>query len=77
MRQLQRVAVLRLFIQNVALGADVTNHRHHHLFTDGINRRICYLRKELLEVIEQHLWPVRQTSKRGVDTHRPDWFLAL
>src|ERR1017187_8271284 len=55
MRQLERVTVFRRFIQNVALGADIADKRHHHLFADGIDRWVGYLSKQLLEVVEQRL----------------------
>ncbi len=63
MRQLQRVAVLRRLVQNVALGADVAGQRHHQLFANRIDRRIRHLREQLLEVVEQRL--------RLVATDRP------
>ena len=52
MGQLERMAVLRRLIENIALGADVTDQRHHHLFADGVDGRIGHLREKLLEIIE-------------------------
>ncbi len=77
MRQLERVAVLRRLVQNVALGADVADQRHHQLFADGIDGRIGDLRKELLEVVEQRLRTVRETGQRHVGAHRADRLFAL
>ena len=48
--------------ENVPLGADVADQRHHHLFADGIDGRIGDLREELLEVVEQHLRAVGQAG---------------
>src|SRR5581483_5059266 len=59
-RQLQRVAVPRRLVQDVALGADITDERHHHFFADRVDRRIGDLRKELLKVVEQRLRLVGQ-----------------
>src|SRR5882757_9250466 len=76
MRQLQRVAVLRRLYEDVALGSDVADERHHHLFTNGIDRRVGHLRKQLLEVVEERLWSVRQTSQRSIRSHRPNWLFS-
>ena len=77
MRQLEGVTVLRRFIEDVALGADVADQRHHHLFADGIDGRIRDLRKELLEVVEQRLRTVGETSQRNVGSHRTDRLFAF
>ena len=77
MRQLQRVAVLRRLVQDVALGADVAGERHHHLFADRIDRRVGDLREQLLEVVEQRLRLVGETGQRRVGAHGADRLLAL
>ena len=77
MRQLERVAVLRRLIQNVALGADVAGERHHQLLADRIDRWVRHLREELLEIVEQRLGLVREASQRRVRTHRTHRLLAL
>ncbi len=53
--QLDKVCVFRKFLKNVALVADENRKAHYKLFTDGVDRRICYLSKELLEVGEEQL----------------------
>ncbi len=77
MRQLERVAVFRRLIQNVALGADVADQRHHQLFADGIDGRIGDLRKELLEVVEERLGTVGETGQGNVGAHGADGLLAF
>ena len=77
LRQLERVAVLRRLVQDVALGADVAGERHHHLFADRIDGRIGHLREQLLEVIEQRLRLVGETGERRIGAHGADRLLAL
>ena len=77
MRQLEGVAVLRRLVQNVALGADVADERHHQLFADGVDGRIGDLREELLEVVEQRLRTVGEAGQRHVGAHGADRLLAL
>ncbi len=74
--QLQRVAVLRRFLQDVPLRSDVARQRHHQVFTDGVDGRIRDLREELLEIVEERLRPVRQARQRRICTHRADRLLA-
>ena len=76
MRQLERVAVFRRLVQNIALRADVADQRHHHLFADGIDGRIGDLRKELLEVAEQRLRTVREAGQRHIGAHGTDRLFA-
>ena len=52
MGELQGVGVLRGFLEDVALGADVACQRHHQFLADGIDGRIGDLGEELLEVME-------------------------
>ena len=77
MGQLQSVAVLRSLFQDVPLRANVADERHHHLFANRINRRVGYLSEELLEIIEQRLWPVTQAGQRRVCSHRADRLLTF
>ena len=76
MRQLERVAVLRRLVQNVALRADVADQRHHQLFANGIDGRIGDLREELLEVVEQRLRTVGEAGQRHIGAHGADRLLA-
>ena len=75
--ELQRVAVLRRFIQEIALASDEAGERHDQLFANRIDRRIRHLRKELLEIMEQQLRFVGKASQRRIRPHRTDRFLAL
>src|ERR1035441_7266876 len=68
MRQLERVAVFGCFLKDVALGTDVADERHHEFFTNRINGRVGDLGEELLEVVEERLRTVRETSQRHVGT---------
>ena len=77
MRQLERVAVLRRLIENVALGADVADERHDQLFADGVDGRIGDLGEELLEVVEERLRTVGETGQRHIGAHGADRLLAL
>ena len=77
MRQLQHMTIFRLFRENVALAADITDEGHHDLFANRINGRIGDLREELLEIVEQRLRPVRKTSEWSVGSHGSNRFLAL
>src|SRR5712692_8840458 len=77
MSQLQHVAVLGIFRENVAFASDVADERHHDLFANRVNGRSCDLRKELFEVVEQRLWPVRETSERRIRPHGTNRLLAL
>ncbi len=75
--ELERVAVLRSFGENVALDADVTAQRHHQLFADRIDGRISNLREELLEVIEERLRLIGETGERRIGAHGADGLLAI
>jgi hypothetical protein len=52
MGKLEGVAVLGSLLQDVALGSDVADERHHHLFPNGIDRWIGNLSEQLFEVVE-------------------------
>ena len=76
MRQLERVAVFRRLIEDVALRADVADQRHHQLFANGIDGRIGDLREELLEVVEERLGAIGQAGQRHVGSHGADRLFA-
>ena len=76
MRQAESVAVLRLLVQNVALGADVADERHDQLFADRVNGRIGDLGEKLPEVIEQRLRTVGEAGQRHIGAHGADWLRA-
>ena len=77
MRELERVAVLRRLVQDVALGADEAGQRHHQLLADRVDGRVGDLGEHLLEVVEQRLGLVGEAGQRGVDAHRADRLLAV
>ena len=70
MIDLQHAAVLRLFIQKVSIGTDVNRGIRDHLLTQGINRGIGNLGKQLLEIIEQQLVLSGEHGKRNIMPHR-------
>ena len=69
MRQLECMTIVWRLFQNVALGTDVADERHHQFFADGIDGRIGHLRKKLLEVVEQCLWTVAEAGQRHIGAH--------
>ena len=77
MGQLERVAVLRRFVKDVALGADVADERHDQFFADGIDGWVGHLGEELLEVVKERLRTIGETGQRDVGAHGADGFLAL
>ena len=66
---LQHLAVLFLFLQEVAVRPDVNGRRRHHFLADGVNRRVCHLGEQLLEIAKQRMAVFRQYRQRDVDTH--------
>jgi hypothetical protein len=64
-RQRQLTTALRTWGEQVALGSDRRRHRRDDLFADRVQRRIRHLREELLEVVEQQSWSLRQHGERG------------
>ncbi len=67
---LQYATVLRLFIQKIAVGADVDRCIRHDLLTERVNGRIRNLCEQLLEVIEQQLMLARENRQRHIVSHR-------
>ena len=63
-------------VEQVGLGADERDQRHHDRLADRIDRRIGDLREQLLEVVVERLVLVRQHRQRRVVAHRADAFLA-
>src|SRR3984885_5953015 len=55
MAKLQRVALLRSFIEQVSFAPDVAVERHDQIFADRIDRGIGDLREGLLEIVKQKL----------------------
>ena len=57
--------------------SDEGHQRHDEFLADRVDRRVRYLREELLEVVVKDLWAVRQHGQRRVVAHRADGFLAV
>jgi hypothetical protein len=51
--------------EQIRLGADERNQRHHQLLADRVDRRIGHLREKLAKVVEQRLAAVRQSTASG------------
>ncbi len=64
-------------VEQVAFGPDRRRHGRHHLLADCVERRVRDLRERLLEVVVEHVRPVRQHRERGVGPHGPDRLLAV
>jgi hypothetical protein len=62
--------------EQVRLGANERDQRHHQLFADGVDRRIGDLREELPEVVEERFAAVREHGQRGIVAHRAGGFLS-
>ena len=66
---LQYLAVFRRLLQKIAVLTDINGCRGDNFLADRVDRRICYLREQLLKVVKQRLLLVRKHGKRRVDTH--------
>jgi len=58
-------------LEQVPLRADRGVDGHDDLFADGVDGRVRHLREQLLEVVVEQLWPVRQHRQRRIGPHRP------
>ena len=70
------MAVLGVFIEQISLRAYVGDRRHDQLLANRVNGGVSDLREKLLEVVEQELRPVRETSQRDIDAHGADRLLT-
>ena len=52
---LQYLTVFRLFLQNVSIFTNINRCGCDNLLTDGIDWRVCYLCKQLFEIVKQRL----------------------
>jgi len=68
----QQTALLGRLIDQVPLGADRGNHRGDDLLANGVQRRVCHLREELLEVVVQQLRTFGEHGEWSVIAHRSD-----
>ena len=66
---LEHLAVLRLILQQIAVGTDVNAGGGDHLFPDGVNGRVRHLCEPLFEVVEQRGMLAAEHGKRGVGAH--------
>ena len=73
-RQRQLSATVRSGCQHVRLGSDGGGDGGHHLLADRVERRVRDLSEQLLEVVEDEAWPLRQHGEGRVGSHRPDRF---
>ena len=65
----QHLAVFRLVLQQVAVGAHIDAGGGDHFFADRVNGRVGHLGKPLLEVVEQRRVLLAQDSQRGIRAH--------
>ena len=72
----QTVTTFRLRIEQVAFRTNVTFQRHDDFFPDRIDRRICHLSEELMEVIVKHSRLITQACQGSIVTHRADRILV-
>ena len=64
--QLELAAMRRRFLEQVLLGSDRGDRGRHHLFANRIDRRIGDLGEKLLEVVEQQLRDLSDSTASGV-----------
>ena len=64
-------------LEQVPLRSEGGAHVRDQLFPNGVQGRVGDLCEELLEVVVEQTWPVREHRQRSVCAHRPDWFNAL
>ena len=66
-----------MLMHQIRLGPNAGRQRHHQFFADRIDRRIGHLGEQLLEILEEQLWPLREHRERRVRAHRRHCFLAF
>ena len=66
---LKHATVLRLFIEQIAVRADIYGRIGHDLLTQRVDGRVRDLREQLLEVVEQRLVLAREHGKRRIMPH--------
>ncbi len=60
------LAVLRILNKKVSVFSYVYTCGSNDLLTDGIDRRVCYLCKQLFEIVEQWIMLFGKYCKRGI-----------
>ena len=66
---LKHGAVFRLFAKQITVRAYIHGGVRHYLFAQRVDRRVCDLRKKLLEIIEERLVLFGKHGKRNVAAH--------
>ena len=74
---LQYLAVVGVFLQQVALRTDIDGGGGDNLLAQRIDRRVCDLREHLLEIFAQGRAGVAQNGQRGIAAHRPGRLAAV
>ncbi len=69
--------MLRRLGEQIALGADTRAHTHDNCFANRIDRRICHLCEELLEVRIEKRLAAGEDGERRVVPHRADRLLRV
>ena len=69
-------AMLCRLRQNILEASNVGSQIHHNPLPNRVDRRIGYLRKQLLEVVRQLLRSIREHRQRIIRTHRSQRFLT-
>ena len=74
--EFQLAAVFRRFGEKIPLPADKGFEGSYQFLPNGVERRIGYLGKQLLEIVEQQLILFRQHRQRRIVAHRPYRLIA-
>ena len=74
--EFQLPAVFRRFGEKIPLAADKGFEGSYQFLPDGVEGRVGYLGKELLEIVEQQLILFRQHRQRRIVAHRPHGLVA-
>ena len=69
--------MLRGFVEQVLLGTQERLGAHDNLLADRVDRRVCHLGEELLEVVGQDLAAPAEHRQRNIRAHARDRLLAV
>ena len=72
LRQHDLAAGVLVRVEQITFSAGGSLQAGHHLFADGVQRRVGHLGEQLLEVVEQHPRPLGEHRNRSVGPHRAD-----
>ena len=73
----EHITVLRCLLQDIALGPDIDGCRCDNLLADRVDGRVRYLRKELLEIMEERMIGLAQDRQWRIHTHSCDRLAAV